>query len=199
MADEPLKIGVTGGIGSGKSTVCKVFATLGVPVYDADSRAKALMNEDSLLRKGIIATFGEQSYTQGQLNREYLGKLVFPDPEKVKKLNQLVHPAVGRDFEKWVAKFSSLPYVIKEAALLIEAGSYKQLDQLILVTAPEDIRIQRVLQRDKHRTEQDVRNVIQRQLPEEEKRKYCQLVIENDGSQSILPFILAFDAHIRRK
>lgn len=192
MAQNPIKIGITGGIGSGKSTICKVFASLGIPIYDADSRAKWVMNHDPSLKAGIIAAFGEESYNEKGLNREYLGKLVFTDPEKTNKLNSLVHPTLGKDLEDWVNQYASSPYVVKEAALLIESGSYKQLDKLILVTAPEEVRIQRVLQRDKHRTREDVLNVIQRQMPEEEKKKYCQLVIENDGNTAVLPRILEF-------
>lgn len=192
MAQGLLKIGITGGIGSGKSTICKVFASLGIPVYDADSRAKWVMNHDPSLKAKIIAAFGEDSYNEKGLNREYLGKLVFTDPEKTNKLNGLTHPAVGKDFEDWVAQQNAAPYLVKEAALLIESGSYKQLDLLILVTAPEEVRIQRVLQRDKHRTREDVLHVIQRQMPEEEKKKYCQLVIQNDGNTAVLPRILEF-------
>lgn len=199
MAQGPLKIGITGGIGSGKSTICKVFASLGIPIYDADSRARWVMNNNPSLKKEIITAFGNESYNEKGLNREYLGKLVFTDHEKTNKLNGLVHPAVGKDFEDWASQQTSAPYVVKEAALLIESGSYKQLDKLILVTAPEEVRIQRVLQRDKHRTREDVKNVIQRQMPEEEKKKYCQLVIENDGNTAILPIILEFHAALLAK
>lgn len=194
----PLKIGITGGIGSGKSTVCKVFQSLGIPIYDADTRAKWVMNHDEQLQGKISQAFGNESYTNGTLNREYLGKLVFPDPEKTRQLNSIVHPALRLDLEKWISLQTDVPYIIKEAALLIEAGTYEQLDQLILVTAPEEIRIQRVLQRDKHRTEADVRNVIQRQMPEEEKKKYSQWVIENDGSIPVLPTVLDLDNYFRK-
>jgi len=199
MANRPLKIGVTGGIGSGKSTVCKVFKSLGVPVYDADSRAKWVMNHDPVLKSTIVKFFGEESYTEQGLNREYLRKLVFVDPEKTDKMNSLVHPAVGKDFENWVSEQIQAPYIVKEAALLIEAGSYKRLDQLILVTAPEEIRIRRVLLRDTQRSEKEVRHLMQLQMPEEEKKKYCQLVIENDGSNAVLPIILTFHESLSGK
>jgi dephospho-CoA kinase len=197
MINLPLKIGITGGIGSGKSTVTKVFSSLGIPVYDSDSRAKWLMNHDPELRTKILQHFGPETYINGILNREYLGKLVFPNPEKVALLNQLVHPAVGRDSIQWIKEHGESPYVIKEAALLIESGAYKQLDKLILVSAPEEIRIQRVLSRDPHRSLEDVKNVMNRQLSEEEMKKYCQYVLLNDGITPILPMILALDEEFK--
>ncbi|QNL21615.1 dephospho-CoA kinase [Hyphobacterium sp. CCMP332] len=185
-----LKIGITGGIGSGKSTISRVFATLGTGIYDADSRAKWLMCNDSVLKSQIIENFGEQSYSfDGELNRVYLGSVVFSNPEKTKLINGLVHPRVGLDFETWIKKQSG-NYIIKEAALLIDSGSYKQLDKIILVKAPETLRIQRVLERDPQRSKETVRSIIDKQMSEEDMEKYTDYVIDNSGNKSILKDLL---------
>lgn len=197
MGNNPFLVGITGGIGSGKSIVCQVFRALGIPVYDADTAAKRLMHENEALKDALQTTFGAATYQNGSLNREYLGKLVFSNPEKLARLNALTHPAVGKDFEEWVDAHATSPYAVKEAALLIESGMNAHLDLLVLVTAPTDIRIARVVKRDTHRTEQDVRLVIQRQMPEEEKQKFCQVTILNDGVHAVLPQILEIDAQFR--
>ena len=152
----PLQVGITGGIGSGKSTVAKIFNVLGIPVYDADSRAKALMNTDSILIEQIKKEFGDAAYTNGQLDRKYLAQQVFGFPERLKKLNSFVHPRVAEDYSTWVQSHADKHYVLKEAALLFEAGSAAQLDTIIVVTAPEEVRIKRVMQRD-GRTETEVK------------------------------------------
>ncbi|HYG17610.1 MAG TPA: dephospho-CoA kinase [Ohtaekwangia sp.] len=186
----PLQIGITGGIGSGKTLVCKIFATLGIPVYDADSRAKALMTTDGILISAIKKEFGELSYkTDNTLDREYLGRTVFNHEERLQTLNNLVHPRVAEDYEGWVTR-QQTPYVLKEAALLFEAGSYKALDRIIVVSAPLYIRIRRVLGRDRHRTEEQVRDIISRQLPEEEKVRMADFVIYNDESQLVITQVL---------
>ena len=150
----PKQIGITGGIGTGKSLVCRIFQCFGVPAYDADSHAKELMTTDGILISNIKKEFGELSYnTDGSLNRNYLSSRVFNDAEQLKKLNQLVHPRVAIDYKRWVDKKVGAQYILKEAALLFEAGSNQQLDKVIVVTAPEMLRIQRVLKRDRHRTE----------------------------------------------
>ncbi len=185
-----LKVGITGGIGSGKSIISKVFSSLGVGIYDADTRAKWLMSNDEKLKAGIISNFGEQAYTNnGELNRAYLGSVVFSDPEKTKTINSLVHPRVGSDFENWI-KNQSGNYIVKEAALLIESGSYKQLDKLILVTAPIDLRIKRVLKRDPQRTEETVRSIMDKQMKEEDMIPFADFVIDNSGSKAILKELL---------
>ncbi|HCB47151.1 MAG TPA: dephospho-CoA kinase, partial [Algoriphagus sp.] len=141
MSPKPKLVGITGGIGSGKSTVAKIFEILGIPVYYADDKAKSLMNHDSELKEQIIQEFGEESYnSEGDLNRKYLASTVFSDPEKVKKINSLVHPAVGRDFETW-ASIQSTSYVLKEAALIFETGGEKKLDAVINVSSPLKIRV----------------------------------------------------------
>jgi dephospho-CoA kinase len=160
---KPLLLGVTGGIGSGKSLVCRIFQVLGTPVYNSDLRAKQLMVEDEALIGQIKAAFGEQSYSKGNLNRQYLAEKVFSDSEKLELLNSLVHPAVGRDFRIWVDRNASQSYLLKEAALIFETGSNKLLDQTILVSAPQQLRIARVLCRDSQRTEEQVRAIISNQ------------------------------------
>lgn len=187
---KPLQIGITGGIGSGKSTVSRIFSALGVPVYDADSRAKSIMTTDGILVSQIKKEFGVLSFdTNGKLNRSYLAEHVFNDPEKLKLLNKLVHPRVGEDYTRWVQKQRSA-YVLKEAALLFEAKSNTALDKIIVVSAPEDMRINRVLQRDKHRTKQHVKNIILNQLSEEEKLKRADYIVVNDERKPVIPQVL---------
>jgi dephospho-CoA kinase len=191
MTNRPRMIGVTGGIGSGKSLICKIFSCLGVPVYDADSRAKSIMTSDDVLTERIKATFGDGSYdTNGSLNRSFLASEVFSSNDKLEKLNQLVHPRVQLDFENWVEGNKMQPYVVKEAALLLESGSYKKLDQIIVVSSPVDVRMQRVLARDRHRSESDIRQIMSNQISEEEKIKKAHFVILNDETQLVIPQVL---------
>jgi dephospho-CoA kinase len=191
MSNRPLQIGITGGIGSGKSLICKIFACLGVPIYDADSRAKSIMTTNGILVEQIKKEFGSLSYYEdGRLNREYLSKTVFNDADKLKRLNELVHPRVGADSEKWVEENAAHPYLLREAALLFESGSFKKLDKVIVVTAPEALRVKRVLQRDKQRTEQEVIAIIRNQLAEEEKVKRADFVIHNDETELVVPQVL---------
>ncbi len=175
-----MKVGITGGIGSGKSTVCKIFAELGIPVYYADDRAKYLMQHEHYLIDLIKKNFGEEVYPNGKLDRALLASKVFGDKQKVALLNSLVHPAVFRDTERWAGEQDpSTPYVLKEAALLIESGSYRNLDKLIVVTAPLALRLKRVSDRDNISTE-DIMARVKHQLPEEEKVKLADFVITND-------------------
>jgi dephospho-CoA kinase len=182
-----IKTGITGGIGSGKTTVCKLFEQLGVPVYYADDRAKYLMQNEPFVIDALMRAFGADIYTDGTLNRKLLADRAFNSKEQVAKLNSIVHPAVFLDNDKWLGEQQAkgVPYVIKEAALLIETGSYKKLDKLIVVTAPEDVRIKRIQARD-NSTEEEVRARIQHQLPEEEKVKLAHYVITNNGDTELL-------------
>ena len=187
-----LQIGITGGIGSGKSTVAAVFHALGIPVYDADSHAKALMTTDGILKDLIQKEFGTLSFTEkGQLNRQYLAKEVFPNPEKLKRLNQLVHPRVAEDYVDWVNMKSSgsVPYVIKEAALLYDSGSDQRLDQVVVVTAPEELRKQRIRERDR-RSDFEIEEIMKRQMPQEEMAEKADHVVINDGKQLVIPQVL---------
>lgn len=186
-----LQIGITGGIGAGKSLVCKIFGILGVPAYDADSRAKVLMTTDGILIEQIKKEFGSLSYnTTGELNRVFLSSEVFNQKEKLESLNSLVHPRVAIDYNRWVVDHAEHKYVIKEAALLFESGSYKAMDQTILVTASTALRIRRVLERDIHRTKSDVERIIQNQLPEAEKETMADYIIRNNESELVVPYIL---------
>ena len=181
-----MKIGLTGGIGSGKSTVARIFEVLGIPVYYADDRAKQLMTEDPDLVAAVSGLFGKEAYHEdGTLNRAHIASLAFTDPALLKKLEALVHPAVARDGERWYEASQDAPYAIKEAALLFESGSYKALDKIIVVTAPQDLRIERVIRRD-GTTREAVESRIARQMPEEEKIALADFVIVNDGSQSLI-------------
>lgn len=182
---------MTGGIGSGKSLICRIFATLGVPVYDADSHAKELMTTDGILISQIKKEFGELSYLgNGVLNRNYLGREVFQDVIKLDRLNKLVHPRVAENYNTWVSRNHEANYVVKEAALLIEAKSYLTLDKLIVVSAPEKLRVKRVLERDKHRTEKQVYEVISNQMAEAEKLKLADYVIVNDETKHVITQVL---------
>jgi len=192
----PLQVGITGGIGSGKSLVSRIFHSLGAPVYDADSRAKKLMTTDGILVSQIKKEFGTLSYLpDGSLDRVYISKATFGHPDRLERLNQLVHPRVADDYSNWVASHRQSVYVLKEAALLYEAGSYKALDKVIVVTAPESIRLKRVLERDPQRKAEDVRDIMKRQWPEEEKAKRADFMIYNDDTQMVIPQVL--DLHQR--
>jgi dephospho-CoA kinase len=183
-----LRIGLTGGIGSGKSVVAKVFETLGIPVYYADDAAKKLMNTNADLKAAIIKNFGEASYNNGELDRKYMASVVFNDTEKLEVLNSLTHPATIRDAEEWMKKQTS-PYIIKEAALLFESGANKNLDYVIGVYAPLPLRIKRVIARD-GATEEDIMKRINRQMDEEEKMKRCNFVITNNEEELVIPQVL---------
>lgn len=176
-----IKVGITGGIGSGKTTVCKMFAELGIPVYYADDRAKYLMQHEHHLIDEIKKNFGDDVYDCCKLNRKLLAERVFNNKPKLDLLNSLVHPAVFRDTERWIEeqKEKKVPYVLKEAALLVETGSYKMLDKLIVVTAPIDTRMKRVSHRDQVDIE-EVQARVRNQLPEKDKIKLADFVIKND-------------------
>jgi dephospho-CoA kinase len=190
MSNRPLKIGITGGIGSGKTTVCRIFEALGIPVYYADSRAKWLMVNDRQLINSIKNLLGTRAYLpDGSLNRSYISQLVFNDQSLLSQLNALVHPAVAEDTLKWHNEQREVPYTLKEAALLFESGSHLHLDKIIAVTAPEPLRIQRVMQRDDV-SEAQVRSRIDKQMPEAEKIARADYIIYNDGQQLIVPQVL---------
>ena len=190
-----LRIGLTGGIGSGKSVVAQIFATLDVPVFDADSVAKYIMNEDPALKQKIIATFGEAAYEKNILNRKYIAGIVFNDAFKLEQLNALVHPATISAAEKWFNQ-QNAPYVIKEAALLFEAGTSLRLDYIIGVHAPLNLRIFRVMKRDGV-TRQDVLARMSRQIDETIKMRLCDFVIVNDEQQLLTTQVLELDKKLR--
>lgn len=192
MKSAPLQIGITGGIGSGKSLVSKIFALCGIPVYDADSHAKELMTTDGILISGIKKEFGDLSYhTNGALHREYLAQHVFANEEKLKVLNSLVHPRVAVHYEQWVKQHNDVPYVLKEAALLFEAASYKTLDKIIVVYAPMEMRIQRVKKRDAHRSVEQIKAIVEKQMPDEEKLKRADYIVVNDETQLVTSQVIS--------
>lgn len=188
---KPLKIGITGGIGAGKSTVCKVFAAMGIPVYDADSRAKRLLITDQGLVSQIKESFGVEAYfPDGGLNRSWMAAQVFPHPERLSLLNSLVHPRVALDFEEWHRRQQHAPYVLKEAALIFETGSEQGLDAVITVSAPEALRIRRTIMRDEQRSRTQIEEIIKRQLPEQERLSRAHYKLINDDHTMLVPQVL---------
>lgn len=183
-----LKIGLTGGIGSGKTTVATIFKVLGVPVYNADDAAKKIMNEDSELKRQIMMHFGSEAYINNTLNRSHLSSIVFNDPDKLTLLNSLVHPVTIADADSWMLQ-QRTPYIIKEAALMFESDAYKHVDYVIGVSAPETLRIQRTMQRDGI-TEEAVKTRMSKQLDEEEKMKRCNFIVYNDEEKFLIPQVL---------
>ena len=183
-----LKIGLTGGIGSGKSTVAKVFETLGIPVYYADDASKKLLNENDELKTAVVQHFGKEVYKNGALDRKHLASIVFNNKEKLDLLNSLTHPVVIKDAEDWMNRQTS-PYAIKEAALLFESGAAEKLDYIIGVYAPQHLRVKRVMERDGLPTEEVVKR-INRQIDEEMKMKLCDFMITNNDQQLVLPQIM---------
>jgi len=183
-----LKIGITGGIGSGKSTVAKVFEVLGIPVYYADDAAKRLMNEDEELKANIQLQFGNEVYANGLLDRKRLAEMVFTSPEKLTRLNALVHPATLQDAERWMQQ-QHTPYAVKEAALIFESGAHEHLDYVIGVTAPAPIRIQRTMHRDGISREEVIAR-MNKQMDESIKMKLCDFVIRNNEQEMLLPQVL---------
>lgn len=184
-----LRIGITGGIGSGKSTVAKVFETLGIPVYHADEAAKWLMENDAALRTSIQNHFGNEAYINGKLNRPFLSAVVFSNPEKLNLLNELVHPATIADAKRWMQQ-QHTPYVLKEAALLFESGSAADLDYVIGVAAPESLRIKRVMERD-NTTRDEVLKRMHRQIEASIKMRLCDFVIQNNEQEPVVAQVLA--------
>ncbi len=184
-----LKIGITGGIGSGKTTVAKIFEVLGIPVYYADEAAKRLMQEDEELKQKIKQLFGEAVYKNGTLDKKYLADIVFNAPEKLALLNALVHPATLKDADNWMQR-QTTPYTLKEAALIFESGAHGHLDYVIGVTAPAPLRILRTMQRDGI-TREAVIARMDKQMDEAIKMKLCDFVIKNDEQEMLLPQVLA--------
>lgn len=186
-----LKIGLTGGIGCGKTTVAKIFELLGIPVYYTDTEAKRLMNEDDGLKKSLVASFGEDTFINGTLNRQYLATIVFNNPDKLQLLNAIVHPGTIAHAESWF-KNQSAPFVIKEAALMFESDAWKSVDKVIGVHAPEMLRIARVMKRDSV-TEETVRLRMKNQMNEAEKMSRCDFIIHNDEQNLLIPQVI--DVH----
>ena len=184
-----LKVGITGGIGSGKTTVCKIFELLGIPVFYADQAAKELMQHDEELKLKLMEKFGTDTYLpDGSINRTYLANIVFTDEAQLAALNAIVHPAVFSAFDQWLSK-QSAQYVVKEAALLFESGSHQLCDFNVLVQAPEEIRIERVMKRDQITREQVMGRIAQ-QMSDEEKSKLADHLLMNDEKELLIPQIM---------
>ena len=188
-------VGLTGGIGSGKTFVSELFSKLGVPVYISDKKAKKLMHTDKKLIHSITKLFGKKAYVNNNLNREYIASKVFTDKKLLEKLNAIVHPAVANDFNKWKAKQNS-KFVIKEAAILFETGSYKTCDKIILVTAPEAIRIERVRKRD-NVTERTVKDRMNNQWPDNQKKMLSDYVINNINRKETEDIVLKINESLK--
>ena len=192
------QVGVTGGIGSGKTLVCQVLEKLGAAVYQADTSARRLMEGDMELRARIIDIFGEEAYLGGTLNRKLLADRVFGDHQMLQKLNDLVHPAVRRDYLDWISRQTEVPYVVEEAAILFESGAYRWMDLTVLVAAPEQVRISRVMKRDGV-GESVVRKRMMHQMSEEEKREKADIVIMNGENDRLLTQVLDLHQDILKR
>lgn len=197
QAHLPLAIGLTGGMGAGKTTVARVFETLNVPVYYADEEARRLMNSDPELQKAITALFGKNAYREGRLNRTHIAGMAFNDPDLLEKLNGLVHPRTILHAEEW-RKRQRTHYIIKEAALLFESGADKHLNAVIGVTAPLEMRVERVMNRD-GLSREEVMKRIARQMDETEKMARCHYLISNDGDNLVIPAVLRIHRAISRE
>ncbi|HSH65105.1 MAG TPA: dephospho-CoA kinase [Bacteroidia bacterium] len=186
-----LKIGITGGIGSGKTTVCKIFELLDVPVYYADDASKELLLHDPFIKSKILTVFGEGVLGEDQfISRKKMAERVFENEKELNKLNEIMHPAVAKHFDNWLKKQEAFPYILKEAAIMFESNAYLQVDKVITVTAPVDIRVKRVMKRDGTKKE-DILKRMNAQLSDEEKVKRSQFVIVNDNQKLVIPQVLA--------
>jgi len=190
-----IQVGLTGGIGCGKTYVANLFLKRGIPVYFSDTRAKQLMNSDPKIRCLIMEKFGKSAYNRDELNRILIAQRVFNNPEELEWLNQIVHPAVEQDFKQWAVTQIAVPYVIKEAAILIESGVSQSVDFIIVVSAPLEVRIKRVMIRD-NVTKDQVLERIQNQMPESEKINQADFVLVNDGIQLVEPQIKLIHNHL---
>lgn len=185
-----MRIGLTGGIGSGKTTVAKIFSSLGVPIYYSDNRGKYLLDHDIDLKEKVILEFGDSVYPEGKLDRKALGAIVFNNAERLQALNALVHPAIGRDYRAWLESLASdKRFSIKEAAILFETGGHREMDETILVSAPEDMRVARVMARDGV-SEEAVRARMDKQWPEGDKLELADYIIVNDGEHSLVEQVM---------
>ena len=182
----PIKLGITGGIGSGKSVVSRLLEIMGVPVYLSDAESKRLTATDSHIRRELIALLGEEVYPNGELNKPLLANALFSDPEQARMINSVIHPCVKEDFRQWVEKHKDAPLIALEAAILIEAGFAGEVDYIVMVYAPMDIRIERAMKRDASPREAIVGR-IRHQMSDEEKKAKAHYTILNDGAQAIIP------------
>ena len=188
-----IRVGITGCIGSGKSLVCQVFSHLGVPVYYADLEAKILTDTDAGIRKELIGLMGENIYTGSQVNRQAMAKLIFNNTDLLRRVNRIIHPRVAEHFLTWCANHADIGYIIQESALLFESEAYQLFDRYVVVTSPEEIRLNRVLRREGMTTE-IIKSIMHNQLSEEEKVARSHFVIINDEKTLLLPQVLKLHA-----
>lgn len=188
-------IGLTGGIGSGKSTIARIFENAGIPVFYADLSGRNVLETDPKVREDVSALFGSEVYFEnGKANRALIASVVFSDSEKLSKLNQIIHPAVARDFKVWIEK-QNAPYIIREAAILFESGTNKDCDKVICVVAEDEVRINRVMSRDKVSNE-EVLYRMAKQMPQTEKAEKSDFVIQNNGDEALIPQVMQIHQHL---
>jgi dephospho-CoA kinase len=188
--NQVFQVGITGGIGSGKSTISKAFVALGVPYYDADAETKAIMNRHIPLRKAIQDAFGNSSYNENGLNRPYLADKVFHSESETQKLNAIVHPFVAEGYAQWIEKHKYAPYILKEAALLFESGSYQSVHFTINISVPPLERLKRVLSRDSFRNQAQIKAIMERQWSEDQRLEVANFTLPNSNTDIVLPTIL---------
>lgn len=187
---KPKLIGITGGIGAGKSTVSTICKHLGFKVYNSDQRAKEIVSEDSIIKKKLISFFGNNIYKNGVLNRKFLSDKIFNDKSSLQQINSIIHPAVKKDFNSWVINNSNEKILFKESALLLESGAYKELDKIILIVSDKNLRVSRVLNRDQNRSKKEIESIIDKQIDEVDAIKYADIVIDNNHKKMLLPSVI---------
>ncbi len=189
-------VGITGGIGAGKTIVCRIFAALGIPVFNADEQAKRLVNNDLVLKESIVELLGDEAFLEGKYNRKYVAKQVFNNPVLLSKLNGLIHPEVRKAASTWAEKQAKSPYLLYEAALMNRAGEGNKFQKIIVVNAPMVIRIERIKTRD-HRTEAEIKAIIDKQISDETRNKIADFRIENNEKESLIEQVLKIDEELR--
>ena len=187
---KPKLIGITGGIGAGKSTVSTICKHLGFKVYNSDQRAKEIVSEDSIIKKKLISFFGNNIYKNGVLDRKFLSDKIFNDKSSLEQINSIIHPAVKKDFNGWVINNSNEKILFKESALLLESGAYKELDKIILIVSDKNLRVSRVLNRDQNRSKKEIESIIDKQIDEVDAIKYADIVIDNNHKKMLLPSVI---------
>lgn len=187
---KPKLIGITGGIGAGKSTVSTICKHLGFKVYNSDQRAKEIVSEDSIIKKKLISFFGNNVYKNGVLDRKFLSDKIFNDKSSLQQINSIIHPAVKKDFNCWVTNNSNEKILFKESALLFESGAYKELDKIILIVSDKNLRVSRVLNRDQKRSKKEIESIIDKQINEAEAIKFADIVIDNNHKKMLLPSVI---------
>ena len=187
---KPKLIGITGGIGAGKSTVSTICKHLGFKVYNSDQRAKEIVSEDSIIKKKLISFFGNNVYKNGVLDRKFLSDKIFNDKSSLQQINSIIHPAVKKDFNSWVINNSNEKILFKESALLFESGAYKELDKIILIVSDKNLRVSRVLNRDQKRSKKEIESIIDKQINEADAIKYADIVIDNNHKKMLLPSVI---------